>query len=609
MCGFIGALYARENTKLPINSELLSHRGPDDSGEYEDESVHFQFRRLSIQDTSSRGHQPMQSKDGRYTIIFNGEIYNYIESRNQLLEKGYTFESGTDTEVLLALYQEKGEEMVSELRGMFAFAIWDKEEKSIFAARDHFGIKPFYFVEEDGGLVFASEKKCLLDLYAPKNLNHEALQHYFTFQYVPNRQCLVEPIKQLKPGHLLKKKVGQVTEQKKYFQATFQPNKEKSMAYYIEETKRVLSESVEKHMRSDVPVGSFLSGGVDSTSIVALAKQHNEQLETFTVGFEREGYSEIDLAKESAEELGVKNTAKLITPQMVLDEIETIIWHMDEPIADPAAIPNFFVAKEAAKKVKVVLSGEGSDELLTGYRIYREPESLKVFDSIPKQAYPLLRTLSRLIPEGVKGRSFIERGTTALEERYVGNAKIFDEAEKKQLLKQYNDASPYTAVTESLYGEVETFSNPTKMQYVDVHTWLPDDILAVADRMTMAHSLELRVPFLDKEVYELASRIPTEYNLSQKTTKYILREAMKDSIPHPVTGRKKVGFPVPIRHWLANEWYDWAKNLIQESSVEKWLDKAYILDLLEVHASGKKDYGRHLWTVIVFIIWHQLYVE
>ncbi|TLS38882.1 asparagine synthase (glutamine-hydrolyzing) [Pseudalkalibacillus caeni] len=614
MCGFVGYMY---NTALNIDeeeekqlrgmSELITHRGPDDEGFFVDQFVRFGFRRLSIIDLE-HGRQPLSYENDRYWIIFNGEIYNYLELREELLEKGLKFETNSDTEVILALYSDIKEEAVKKLRGMFGFLIWDKQEERLFGARDPFGIKPFYYMEDDNGLYCASEKKSILWLQKKDRVNMQALQHYMTYQYPPEPATISEDIFKLEPGHYFTKKPGQPMNIRAYWKPSFQPSNHNTDEY-IKKIRDTLRDSVNIHMRSDVPVGAFLSSGVDSSSIVALAKEFHPSIKTFTVGFEREGFSEIDIAKDTAAKLGVENIHYVIRPEEFIKELPRIVWHMDDPVADPAAIPLYFVAREASKHVTVVLSGEGADELFGGYNIYREPGSLKMFQRMPGAARGALRSLSKWMPVGMKGKSFLERGTTPIEERFIGNAKIFTEEEKQKLLVHYDSSAPYTKITRDMYERVAHYNDVHKMQYVDMHTWLRGDILVKADRMTMAHSLELRVPFLDKEVFHVASQLDPSETIANNTTKYALREAMRGVVPDSVLYNKKLGFPVPIRHWLKNELYDWAKNLINKSPTDHLINKQFILKKLDEHAQGKFDHSRKIWTVLVFLIWHQLYVE
>jgi asparagine synthase (glutamine-hydrolysing) len=395
---------------------------------------------------------------------------------------------------------------------------------------------------------------------------------------------------------------------KRYWKAHFNPI-QKPESDFIKEIQDVLIDSVKMHMRSDVPVGSFLSGGIDSSIIASIAKQFHPAIKTFSVGFEHQGFSEIDVAKETAEKLGVENISYVITPQEYMNELPKIMWHMDDPLADPACIPLYFVAREARKHVTVVLSGEGADELFGGYNIYREPQDLEMFNKIPRAGKVLLKGIANMMPEGMKGKSFIERGVTPMEERYIGNAKMFTEEEKRELLSVYREGLHFTDITKTLYKETKGYDPVDTMQYIDIHTWMRGDILLKADKMTMAHSLELRVPFLDKEVFEAASKIPTSLKTANGTTKYILRKAAEGIVPEHVLNRKKLGFPVPIRHWLKNEMNEWAKTIIRESSTDHLINKSYVLNLLEDHCQGKADNSRKIWTVLIFMIWHQVYVE
>ncbi|WML40913.1 asparagine synthase (glutamine-hydrolyzing) [Neobacillus sp. OS1-2] len=614
MCGFIGCVhdktqnYSEEQTQQFKNmNDIITHRGPDDDGFYYDDHIQFGFRRLSIIDIES-GHQPLTYENERYWIIFNGEIYNYVELRDELLKEGLSFSTSSDTEVIIALYSHLKEKAVEKLRGMFAFVIWDKQEQTLYGARDPFGIKPFFYMEDGERTFFGSEKKSILMALENDVLNYDSLQHYLTYQFVPEPNTLFEGIYKLEPGHYFTKKIGAKMDIKRYWKAQFKPV-QKSEDDFVKEIREVLIDSVEKHMRSDVPVGSFLSGGIDSSIIASIAKQFHPAIKTFSVGFEHNGFSEIDVAKETAEKLGVENISYVISPEEYMNEVPKIMWHMDDPLADPACVPLYFVAREARKHVTVVLSGEGADELFGGYNIYREPQSLEVFNKIPRVGKVLLKRIANMMPEGMKGKSFIERGVTPMEERYIGNAKMFTEEEKRDLLNVYHEGLNYLDITNPLYQESRGYDPVDRMQYIDIHTWMRGDILLKADRVTMAHSLELRVPFLDKAVFEIASKIPTSLKTANGTTKYILRKAAEGIVPAHVLDRKKLGFPVPIRHWLKNEMNEWAKKIIRESNTDHLLNKTYVLQLLEDHCQGKADNSRKIWTVLMFMVWHQVYVE
>lgn len=611
MCGFVGCIHYNENSDFRSDikkmNQRIIHRGPDDEGYYQDNAITLGFRRLSIIDLE-KGGQPLSYDDQRYWITFNGEIYNYVELREALVAEGYAFATHSDTEVILAMYKKYGEAIVDHLRGMFAFVIWDSQEQKAFGARDHFGIKPFHYAEVNDRVYFASESKALRAILTEQTFSNEALQHYMTYQFVPDPLTMTEEIKRLVPGHYFVKEQGKPMIIKRYFTPAFHPvvTEEKALA---KEIRDVLFDSVEKHMRSDVTVGSFLSGGIDSSIIVAIAREFNNDLNTISVGFEREGYSEIDLAQETAAALNVKNHSSLITPEAFAESFPEFVWDMDEPLADPAAVPQYFLAKEARKICKVALSGEGADELFGGYTIYNEPNSLAVFDKIPNPVNHALKHLAKIMPEGVKGKSFLERGTTPIEERYVGNAKIFVESEKKQFMKQFRNDISYMDITKPFYDNSQHNDPITRMQYIDMNTWLIGDLLTNADRTTMSASLELRTPFVDKEVFKVASKIPADMRIAHNTTKYILRKAAESFVPEPVIYRKKLGFPVPIRHWLREELYDWAKNIIQTSETDQWIDKNYVLQMLETHASGKQDLSRKIWTVLTFMVWYNMQKE
>lgn len=587
-------------------TKMVVHRGPDDDGYFKDNFVTMGFRRLSIIDLAG-GHQPLAYDHERYWLTFNGEIYNYVELRESLEKDGYTFKTNSDSEVILGAYAKYGQDAPKYLRGMFAFVIWDCQERTLFAARDQFGIKPFYYAVVADQFYYASESKSIYKILTDRTFNQDALQDYMTFQFVPETETLTKEIHQLAPGTTLTKQVGHAPVFNRYAHREFHPVQRSEQAY-AQRVKDALIDSVKIHMRSDVPVGAFLSGGIDSSIVVAIAKNFNPNLKTISVGFEREGYSELDVAQETAAKLGVANHSMVITPEAFMQAFPHFVWSMDDPLADPAAVPQYFLAQEAVKHVKVALTGEGADELFGGYTIYHEPYSLRPF----RYTAPLngaLNRLARLMPEGMRGKSLLLRGTTPLAERYVGNAFMFNEAEKRAFFKEYHTQHPFQSITAPLYAEARDYDPVSQMQFIDMHTWLPGDLLHNADRTTMVHSLELRTPFIDREVFRVAAEIPADLRISHHTTKYVLRQAVADVVPAHVLNRKKLGFPVPIRFWLKNEMYDWAHNIITQSQTDQYLDKNYFLKLLDDHRAGKRDYSRKLWTVLTFMTWYRLYVE
>ncbi|HEY2172879.1 MAG TPA: asparagine synthase (glutamine-hydrolyzing) [Mycobacteriales bacterium] len=618
MCGLLG--YLSNSGSAPALKadveralELSRHRGPDEGETWSDDDVVLGFRRLSIIDLE-HSHQPLPYDDGRYRMLFNGEIYNYVELRRRLIEEyGATFATDGDGEVILAAYKYLGEACVTELRGMFAFVIWDSLEHTAFGARDWFGIKPLFLMQDERGTFFASEKKSLLALGGhvvdgDAALDHRAIQHYLTLQYVPEPATMHSAIRRIESGTCFTVDGDGALASRRFFRPTFPTEPVEDQRARWAEIRDVLDDSVRVHMRADVTVGAFLSGGIDSTAIAALAKRYNPNLLTFSVGFERPGYSEIDVAAESAQAIGVTHITKVVTPEEFAAAVPLIVWYLDDPVADPALVPLYFIAKEARRHVKVVLSGEGADELFGGYNIYREPLSLRAFRPLPLPVKRGLHALSTRLPEGMRGKDLLRRGSIPIEERYYGNARIFRDDELG-FLRSYDDAVSYRDVTAAHYAATRHLDDVTRMQYIDLYTWLRGDILVKADKMTMANSLELRVPFLDKEVFDVASRLPVDQRITSDTTKYALREALRDVVPAHVLQRRKLGFPVPIRHWLADELYDWARTIIDESGTDHLLDKSAVSAMLEAHRAGPHDYSRKIWTVLILMIWHGIFVE
>ncbi|MCX7571436.1 asparagine synthase (glutamine-hydrolyzing) [Tumebacillus sp. DT12] len=614
MCGIVGMYNKNGRPVDPAAIERMHdrivHRGPDDAGVHYEDNLALAFRRLSIIDLEG-GHQPLANEDGRVWISFNGEIYNYQDLRKWLIERGHQFKTESDTEVIVHLYEEKGVDCVKMLRGMFAFAIYDSREKQLLLARDHFGIKPLYYTETEDSIVWGSEIKAMLE--APgveRKVNQEAFWNYLTFQYAPDPMTMFSGIQKLPAGHFMLIKNGK-HQIERYWELKFE-EEEKPLSYYIEGTKEIMRDSVKVHMNSHVERGAFLSSGVDSSTIVALLKEL-EQVKTFTVGFEGAGgQSEIDYARETAKILGTEHRDTIISAKEYLDVLPKLMYHQDEPIADPAAVGLYFVSELASRYITVVLSGEGADEVFGGYTIYREPMSLKMFDYLPMSMRRTLGGLAEMLPEGMKGRSFLMRGGKTLQERFVGNAFIFGEQMKEEFVHLDPDKlglRRYYDITDPFYKRAAHYDDITQMQYIDFHTWLPGDILMKADKMTMANSLELRVPFLDKEVFEFAAKIPSRYRMMNGTTKYVLREAVKDILPREVAERPKLGFPVPTRAWLKKEYYNWARELIHESKVDHLINKQYVLQLLEDHKNNVRDNSRKVWTVLMFMMWHQIYME
>jgi asparagine synthase (glutamine-hydrolysing) len=621
MCGlltFVSACGDAAAHREPIADALESahHRGPDETGvTVAGSDVVLGFKRLSIIDVE-HSHQPIYYGDGRYVMTFNGEIYNYLELREELTaDFGAKFETDGDSETILAAYHHWGEAAVNRLRGMFAFVIWDTVEGRAFGARDFYGIKPLHYLVNDDGLYLASEKKALVPFSAAARqgdagIDPASLSHYLTLQYVPEPATLHRDITRIESGECFTYTPTGGIAVRRYYTPDFRPTPQSSPEALFARIREALRESVALHLRSEVPVGAFLSSGIDSTAIVALAREHKPDIKTFTVGYEVDGYSEIEVAQQSARWLDVTTIPTLISADDMMDALPRIVWQLDDPVADPALVPLYFVAKSAAEHVTVVLSGEGADEFFGGYGIYREPLSLRHLQALPGPLQRGLKALSRVIPEGVRGRSYLERGTTPIEERYYGNARMFTEAEKSRLMRSYDPSVAYTDVTAAHYRDSAHLDDVTRMQYIDLFTWLRGDILVKADRMSMAHSLELRVPFLDTGVFEVAATIPQELKVtSDGVRKYALRRALAEVVPPHIVNRPKLGFPVPTRVWLKSVMYDWARDIIGSSGAGQLLDLPYALTLLDAHRRGDADHSRKVWTVLVFCVWYAIYVE
>ena len=630
MCGITGIIDKNKSGGEVIKkmTEAITHRGPDEDGFFSDDCASLGMRRLSIIDLSG-GHQPIESMDGRYAIFFNGEIYNYKELKLELSD--YKFKTDSDTETILAGYLKWGEAVLPRLRGMFSFAIYDKEKKQIFLARDFFGIKPIYYwtgseslnsralpslqgLPHDENLkdsdprrkviAFSSEIKSFLEIPGFKlEVNDAAVFNYLSFQYNPLEETFFKNVFKLLPGHfmIINAETG-TSEIKRYWQFEFKQDK----SLEEEETrKKILStmeDSVAHHMIADVPVGSFLSGGIDSSIIATLMQKirGDRKIKTFTVGFET--LSEGNEAKETSLPLGTEHTEITIGATEYFESLPKAVWHFDEPVADPSAIGLYFLAREARKHVKVVLSGEGSDELFGGYNIYLEPFARKKVTWIPR---PFLKLLANL-PFNYFGRNYLKRASLSLEERYIGNASIFSKEEAEKLWK--GDKLSRVSLN-PLYQEVSGLSESSRMQHIDINTWLVGDILAKADKMTMAHSLELRVPFLDIEVARLAATLPDNFKWRGGKTKYLLREAFKNVLPESVRNRKKLGFPTPVRAWFTEDRTEVYNTILDNAYIKTHFDTSLIKELIDQHTSGQKDNSRKIYLFLMLALWYNAFIH
>ncbi len=606
MCGFVGFTnFIRDDgTVLEKMMNRIVHRGPDSAGKFVDEDIALGFRRLSIIDLSE-GHQPMFNEDKSLVLVFNGEIYNFMDLRAELIEAGHTFANNSDSEVLLHGYEQWGEDLVSRLRGMFAFVIFNRKDKSLFAARDMFGIKPFYYTFMGESFIFGSEIKSFLEHPEfKKEFNDEALAHYLSFQYSPCEETFFKNVFKLPPAHYFTYKDGEM-KKVRYWKPEFCET-EGVLDYFADLTDQTVRESVKAHKIADVEVGSFLSSGIDSSYIAEAANVDK----TFTVGFESpdgDRYNEIGYAKDFAKTIGVENISKVITPEEYWGSFPKIQYHMDEPLADPAAIALYFVSKLASEHVKVVMSGEGADELFGGYRIYQEPITLTVYDKLPFSIRRIISKICEHLPQKHGINYLVRRGKT-IEERFIGNASIFSKKERDLILKSVvaRSAAEPKLVCEKFYNEVKDKDIVTKMQYLDINMWLMGDILLKADKTSMANSLELRVPFLDKKVMEFASTIPLSCRVNTKTTKLALRKAAERTLPQRTATKDKLGFPVPIRVWLKQEeYYNKVKAAFTSDAAEKYFNTQKLVALLDLHRSGKEDASRKIWTVYTFLVWYE----
>ena len=599
MCGIVGFMGQQKRKKeiLEKMSKRIEHRGPDGEGVFIDKDVALAHRRLSIIDLST-GNQPMCNEDGNIVVIFNGEIYNYIELKSELADE-HDFKTKSDTEVLVHGYEKWGYDLPKHLRGMFAFAIYDKKENSLFLSRDYFGIKPLYYTVMNDTFMFASEPKAFLDHPSfEKVLNEDILRAYLSFSFTPTNETFFKNVFRLDAGSTLLYKDGKVTI-KKYFKKEFE-ERNISFEEAVESISQVMKDSVEKHLLSDVEVGSFLSSGVDSSYIVALAKPEK----TYTVGYDISRYNEIEYAKDLADKLNIKNTSKVITKVEYMKAVPEIMYYMDEPASDPAAVALYFVSKLASQDVKVVLSGEGADEFFGGYNIYRQDVDLGWYNKLPYFFRHALAKIARMLPE-VRGVNFLIRRGEKLENSYIGVNRVFGEKEaKKVLVKKYSLSAQ--DVTQSTYEEYKNEKDIVKMQAIDMDFWLMKDILLKADRMTMASGLEGRVPFIDKEVFGVACSLPMEYKVTKENTKVALREAAKEVIPTEAYKKKKLGFPVPVREWMKeDDFYTEIKTTFEQEYVKQFFHQSYIIKLLDDHKNEKKDNYRKVWTIYCFLLWYQ----
>lgn len=603
ICGFTGEVLDREKT-LKNMTEVITHRGPDSDGYFQDDYISMGFRRLSIIDLEA-GHQPIYNEDKTLVLTFNGEIYNYKELRSELIKAGHSFSTDADSEVLVHGYEQWREGLLDRLRGMFGFAIYNTVDKSLFIARDFFGIKPMHYALVGKDLIYASEIKSILEHPKyEKKFNYKALDTYLSFQYAVPPETFFEGIYCLLPGHYMTFKNGRI-DTIRYWEAKFKPDDSMTEEEAVDKIERVFENSVNAHKIADVEVGCFLSSGVDSSYV----STYFADQKTFTVGFDfGEKYNEISWAKRLSEKIGVEHHTHLISSEEFWDAVPTVQYHMDQPLADPSCIALYFVSRLASEYVKVVLSGEGADELFGGYTCYNDPRVFKVYQTlVPYCIRRALCKIAKKLPD-IKGRDYIIRATHPLEERYIGNAFMYDYDQKRELLKDPTIATKPQRLTRTVYRRARRHDDVTKMQTLDINLWMVGDILLKADRMSMANSLELRVPFLDKEVFKVASSIPTKLRVNKQNTKYAMRKAAERHLPTETAEKEKLGFPVPTRVWLRDEqYYDVVKKMFKSETAEKFFNTDILVNWLDVHFSGKEDNSRKIWTIYIFLIWYNIY--
>ncbi len=611
MCGFAGffntPVATDKQATIRAMADRIVHRGPDDADYYVDENISLGFRRLSIIDLDG-GRQPILNEDKSMALVFNGEIYNYQSLREDLLKRGHTFTTKSDSETILHGYEEYGPEILQKLRGMFAFVIWDKREKKLFGARDIFGIKPFYYYSDGKEFLFGSEIKSFLPHPGfKKELDEEKIPEYLSYEYIPYEDTIFKNVKKLPGAHCFTYQNGQLKVDR-YYRIKYEIEDDKSLEYWEEAITEEFAESVAMHQISDVEVGCFLSSGVDSSCVVNEIAKGTKKVKTFSVGFEEEKYSELPYAKEFSDEIGVPNIENKVSADDFFDAMPEIQYYMDEPLPNPSEIPLYFLAKNARKYVKVVLSGEGADELFGGYPMYLQGGHFDAYTRrVPRPLRKMAGALAGKLPE-FKGKHFLVRGAMEPWQRFMRANYVFQSGERQKFLKRPITSDLPETYSKRYFDEVQGLDEPTQLQYADMHTWMIYDILLKADRMSMANSLELRVPFLDKKMLELSTRIPSRYRADHQTetTKKALRAAAVKQLPEKTASRKKLGFPVPLSDWLKEDkYYQKVKSAFESDIAEKFFVTEELVKLLDDHRAGKAKNMQKIWSFYTFIVWYE----
>jgi asparagine synthase (glutamine-hydrolysing) len=616
MCGIAGII--RWDGRPVAESEVrtmcraMAHRGPDEEGIYLGVGVGLGMRRLSIIDVDN-GQQPVPNEDRSVWVVFNGEIYNYRELRRELEQRGHTFRTSSDTETIVHLYEDLGPRCVDRLRGMFALAIWDEPRRQVLLARDRLGIKPLYYAERDGELVFASELKPILQLpHIDRSLNWEAVGHLFTFLATSPAQSIADGVKKLEPARLAIARSGSSLHTERYWDVTFEPDERATEAELVERLRELLIESVALHQVSDVPVGAFLSGGIDSSAVVAtMSRMNAHPIKTFSVGFREAGFDELGYARRVATLNGTDHHDLVLEPDVV-PMVEDLAWFLDEPFGDTSAIPTYMVSKLAAEHVKVVLTGDGGDEIFGGYDKYLKEARERTYDRVPASIRKAAAAVGDVMPEGMRGRRFLRHLAFAGSERYLDAQALFHVDEMRKLFRpdafaQLSQFDQLAASRSHLAGEHDWIS---AVQYGDLQTYLPLDVLTKVDRMTMAHSVEARPPLLDHRLVEFAATIPAHFRLRDGTTKYLFKQAMRGILPDEIIDRPKRGFAVPLAQWFRGPLAGFARDVLLSDSCRQrgLLNTDYIERLLQLHQRGR-NLDLELWTTLSFELWCRRFLD
>ncbi len=592
--------------------DVMVHRGPDDEGLYVGDGIALGMRRLSIIDLAT-GHQPVRNEDGTVWVVFNGEIYNFKELRRDLERRGHRFYTTSDTETIVHLYEDYGADAVTHLRGMFAFAVWDTKRRTLLLARDRLGIKPLFYARTPSGLAFASELKALLEVPGvDRRLSWPAISHLMTFQATPAAQSILEGVQKLDAAHrAVVNDLGQLTIDR-YWNISFDPS-QASEGELVEELRSLITEAVRLHLRSDVPLGAFLSGGIDSSAVVgAMTRLGTGRVKTFSIGFKEAAYDELTHARQVAETCQTDHHELVVAPQS-LDLIEDIAWHLDEPFGDASAIPTYLVSRLASRHVKVVLTGDGGDEIFGGYDKYLVEQRERQYDRVPAALRRTLGVAGRALPDGTPGKRFLRHVALEGPERYLDASVVFRRDEQARLFtpaayERIRDTDPFGPSLAALAEMPRAWLSA--LQNCDLRSYLPLDILVKVDRMTMAHSIEARPPLLDHRLVEFAARVPEDLKIRGTTTKYLFKQAVRGLIPDGIIDRRKQGFGVPLAQWFRGPLTGFVRDLLlSDTSRQRGIfERSYVEHLLRLNERGR-NMDHQIWTLLSFEQWCRTFLD